>query len=100
MIVGVNNEIEFSFMRVGHTRCFDGGFGLFKQRYRKSDEYTVQQLADATEESAAFNKALQFTWQWREWDAFLVESFVPLKNVTRDQRFRFLSSELGKVRAS
>ena len=87
-------------MRVGHTRCFDGGFGLFKQRYRKSDEYTVQQLADATEESAAFNKALQFTWQWREWDAFLVESFVPLKNVTRDQRFRFLSSELGKVRAS
>ena len=101
VIVGLNSEIELSFMRVGHTRCFvDGGFGLLKQRYRKSDVDTVQQLADATEESAAFNKAVQFTWQWREWDAFLAESFVPLKNVTRYQRFRFLSSELGKVRAS
>ena len=101
VIVGLNDEIELSFMRVGHTRCFvDGGFGLLKQRYRKSDVDTVQQLADATEESAAFNKAVQFTWQWREWDTFLAESFVPLKNVTRYQWFRFLSSELGKVGAS
>ena len=101
VIVGLNNEIELSFMRVGHTRCFvDVGFGLLKHRYRKSDVDTVQQLADTTKESAAFNKAVQFTWQWREWDAFLAESFVPLKNVTRYQRFRFLSSELGIVRAS
>ena len=59
MIVCLNDEIELSFMRVGHTRCFvDGGFGFLKQRYRKSDVDTVQQLADATEESAAFNKAV------------------------------------------
>ena len=39
VIVGLNEEIELSFMRVGHTRCFvDGGFGLLKQRYRKRDE--------------------------------------------------------------
>ena len=63
VIVGLNEEIELSFMRVGHTRCFvDGGFGLLKQRYRKSDIDTVQQLADATDQSAAFNKAVLFTW--------------------------------------
>ena len=38
VIVGLIEEIELSFMRVGHTRCLlDGGFGLLKQRYRKSD---------------------------------------------------------------
>ena len=96
VIVGLNNEIELTFMRVGHTRCFvDGGFGLLKKRYRKSDVDTVEQHADATEESAAFNKAVQFTWQWREWNAFMAESFLPLKNVTRYQRFRFLSFTYG-----
>ena len=54
VIVGLNNKIELSFMRVGHMRCFvDGGFGLLRQRYRRSDVDTVQQRADATEESAA-----------------------------------------------
>ena len=61
---------------------------------------TVEQHADATEESTAFIKAVQFTWQWRESNAFLAESFLPLKSVTRWQRFCFLSSELGNVRAS
>ena len=79
MIVGLNEEIELSFMRVGHTRCFvDGAFGLLKQRYRKSDIDTVQQLADATDQSAAFNKAVLFTLQSREWDTFLAESFMPV----------------------
>ena len=97
VLVGLNNEIELSFMRVGHTRCFvDGGFGLLKQQYRKSDVDNVQQLADATEESAAFNKAVQFTWQWREWDAFLAESFLPVKNVTRYQGSVFSRSNMGK----
>ena len=101
MIVGMNEEIELSFMRVGHTRCFvDGGFGLLKPRYRKSDIDTVQQLADATDQAAAFNKAMLFTWQWREWDTFLAESFMPVKNVTKFQKFRFSAAELGKVRMS
>ena len=101
MIVGLNEEIELSFMRVGHTRCFvDSGFGILKQRYRKSDIDTVQQLPDAPDHSAAFNKAVLFTWLWRECDTFLAESFMPVKNVTKFQKFRFSAAELGKVRMS
>ena len=54
--MGLNDTIDLMFMRVGHTRCFvDGGFGLVKQKYRKSDVDTVSQLAEAVNSSAAFN---------------------------------------------
>ena len=101
MIVGLNEEIELSFMCVGHTQCFvDGSFGLLKQRYHKSDIDTVQQLADATDQSVAFKKAVLLTWQWREWGTFLAECFMPVKNVIKFQKFRFSDAELGKVRMS
>ena len=86
VIVGINASIDLCFMRIGHTRCFvDGGFGLLKQTCRKSDVDTLQQLANATDKSAAFNKAVLFSWDWRQWDAYLPTVFKPLKN-TRNTR--------------
>ena len=97
-IVGLNDEITLSFMRVGHTRCFvDGGFGFVKQQYRKSDVDTVNQLVTAVNPSVGFNQAYTFSWEWRQWDAFLAQFFTAVWNVTKYQHFRLLSSAPGKV---
>ena len=101
ILVGLNTSIEVCFMRIGHTRCFvDGGFGLIKQKYRKSDVDTLQQFADVVDQSAQINHAVKFSWDWSQWDAFLAEYFTPVKNITKCQRFVFSFSEPGKVSMS
>ena len=46
------------------------------------------------------NHAVKFSWDWRQWDAFLAEYFTPVKNITKYQCFVFSSSEPGKVSMS
>eukprot|EP00117_Sycon_ciliatum_P000151 scpid70016/ scgid6334/ len=97
-IVGLNDEIDLMFKRVGHTRCFvDGGFGFLKQKYRKSDVDTLDQLAAAVDASVGFNEAVQFTWDWRVWDGYMGEFFTAVSNITKYQRFRFSSAAPGDV---
>eukprot|EP00117_Sycon_ciliatum_P014441 scpid95674/ scgid14697/ len=100
-ITGLNDSIDLMFMRVGHTRCFvDGGFGFLKQKYRKSDVDTVDQLVKVTDESVHFNKALRYCWDWKVWDGYFGEFFLPVPNITKYQRFRFESSAPGDVSLS
>ena len=100
-MVGLNEHIELDFMRVGHMWCFvDAGFGLAKQKYRKGDIDTVAHLADAVNSSAAFNEAQTFCWDWRAWDSYLKESFMPVKNITGYQRFCFSAAKPGEVEMS
>ena len=69
-IVGLNDEIQLDFMRVGHTRCFvDAGFGLLKEKYRKADVDTVAQLVTVNS-SAGINNVEEFCWNWCSWDSF------------------------------
>ena len=71
-LVGLNAEIQLDFMRVGHTHCFvDAGFGLFKQKYRRSDVDTFEQLVEVVRSSATMNEAEKFSWEWREWTSIL-----------------------------
>ena len=101
VIVGLNVTIQLDFMRVGHTRCFvDAGFGLLKQKYRKADVDTVDQLCKVIDESASINHSEKYCWEWRQWDQFLAKSFRPLKNVTAYQRFFFSSESPGYVQIS
>ena len=98
VLVGLNQEIQLDFMRVGHTRCFvDAGFGLLKQKYRRGDIDTVAQLAQVIKDSASINRAEEFCWLWRSWDSFMRNLFRPVKNITSFQRFSFLSSQPGVV---
>ena len=61
IFVGLTDEIQLDFMRVGHTRCFvDTGFGLLKQKYRKADVNTVAQLVTVINSSAGINNAEEF----------------------------------------
>ena len=73
--MGYHTTITYSFMLTGHMRYLvDGCFGLLKQRFRKNDCYTLEQLAGVVNSSAACNTAQLVqgsTLQWREWDKFL-----------------------------
>lgn len=55
-MTGLHEEIQLSFMVVGHTRCLvDGCFGLVKQKYRHSDCDSLVQLQNVVEELASVN---------------------------------------------
>jgi len=89
-VVGLNNEITLSFMRVGHTPCMvDACFGLLKKRYRSSECDTMEHLKTTVELSAKCNSAQLFDWEWREWDTFLINSFKPCPGIRKIQHFRF-----------
>lgn len=82
-LVGFNEEIILSFMRVGHTRCLvDACFGLLKKRYRSSNCDSMQQLKKTVELSAKCNSVQLFQW---EWDTFLWLSFKPLPGIRQYQ---------------
>ena len=68
-----------------------------KQQCRKSNVDTVDQLVTAVNQSVGFNQACTFSWEWRQWDAFLAQFFTAVQNVTKHQHFQFLSSSSGKV---
>lgn len=99
VMVGLEKDINVSFMVVGHTRCsVDGGFGLAKKKFRCSDCDTPEQLSATIDASAEQNKACLYEWQWRNWDAFLSQKFRRLSGITKFQHFRFSSEFPGSVK--
>ena len=97
-LVGLNEEITLSFMRVGHTRCMvDACFGLLKKHYRSSDCDTVKQLGAIVEASATCNSTQLFDWEWWEWDKFLLLKFNPLPGICKIQHFHFSREAPGIV---
>ena len=95
---GLHERICLSFMIAGHTRCLvDGCFGLLKRKYRRSDCFTMEQLAEVVNSSAAPNVAQLMPGSgisWREWDAFFVGHFRKVPNISRMHHFEFTSTSL------
>ena len=78
----------------GHTRCTaDGYFSLLKKKVRNSDIDTMNQVVAAVEGSSHVNEAQVFNWQWREWDAFLMKFFQPIRGITKLHHFRVDNTE-------
>ncbi len=97
-LVGLNEEIQLSFMRVGHTRCIvDACFGLLKKRYRSSDCDIMEHLKSTVELSAKCNSVQLYDWEWREWDKFLATSFKPLPGIRKIYHFLFSKTSPGIV---
>ena len=101
VLTGLSQEIQLDFMRVGHTRCFvNAGFGLLKQKYRKADVDTVDQLAAVVDDSAGMKKPQRFCWEWRAWDTYFKSHFRAVKNITNFQQFLLSSEKPGFVHLS
>eukprot|EP00117_Sycon_ciliatum_P016477 scpid44506/ scgid15886/ len=101
VIMGLHDRIELSFMLTGHTRCLvDGCFGLLKQKFRRSDCYTMGQLVAVVNESASCNKAQLIPGsglEWRAWDTFLAQHFKPVKGIRKVQHMVFDAAKPGIV---
>ena len=101
VLMGLHRRIELSFMLTGHTRCLvDGCFGLIKQKFRKADVYTMEQLATLVNNSATCNKAQLIPgsgMEWRPWDAFLAHHFKPVKGIREVHHMVFDAAHPGIV---
>ena len=79
--------------------------GLIKQKYRRSDCDTLEQLQSIVEDSASVNKAQLYqaprsshtAFQWHDWVSFLDERFKALHGIRSFQHFRFSSNSPGIV---
>ena len=75
-----------------------GPFHMSPLKYRQSDIFTLGQLVDIVNKSAASNIAQRgVDVSYKEWDAFLDRHLHKVKNISRYHHFVFASSEPGKV---
>ena len=98
VIVGLHSKISLSFMIAGHTRCLvDGCFGLLKRKYRKSDIFTLEQLAATVDSSATPNVAQLGGVNWYAWDQYFNTRFKKIKGISKLQHFSFDAEKPGEV---
>ena len=100
-MVGLHEKISLSFMIAGHTRCLvDGCFGHLKRKYRCSDVFTLEQLANTVDASAACNVSQPFEDSeiiWYDWDAYLMQYFKAIPGVSKMHHFTFSAQHPGTV---
>lgn len=101
VLTGRHYRITISFMVAGHTRCLvDGCFGLLKRAYRRSDCFTMEQLAAVVDSSAACNVAQVYpgsTIRWRSWDTFLLQHFRPVPGISKLHHCDFKAVQPGQM---
>ena len=95
-------RITLSFMLTGHTRCLvDGCFGLLKQKFRRSNCYSLDQLEAVVNTSTNTDCNVAHRASdgvvWRQWDSFLVGHFKPIKGIRGYHHFVFDSERPGVV---
>lgn len=108
VLTGLHRKIEMSFLVVGHTKFSpDGFFGLIRQRYRRSQVYTYEQLAKVIEECSvnghticqryhdSINQASEIIY--RDWTKWLSLYFKPIPNITKYHHFQMDQQERGEI---
>ena len=95
---GLSDDITLSFMRVGHTRCaVDSYFGLIKQKWRNSENDTLDDVHLAVPSSCSPNEAIMHSWPWLAWDEFLPKFFTPLKGILSYQHFQVTKDDPAHI---
>jgi len=106
-MVGLHEQIDLSFMIVGHTKFApDGYFGRIKYRYRRAKVYTYQHMADLINSSSPNGQnvcqtyrddAGQKNFAYRQWSTWLSKYFKNLPNITKYQHFSLDHKKPGFV---
>jgi hypothetical protein len=107
VLSGLHTNIEMSFLIVGHTKFSpDSHFGIIKQRYRRSQIYTYEQLAKTIEESAhlGYNHCHRFCQTekqkkvvYRNWSEWLARYFKQIKGITNYHHFIIKNENHGSI---
>ena len=94
----LSDQIELSFMNIGHARCaVDGHFGLIKQAWRTSENDMLQDVEKAVDELCAPNFAVMHNWPWMQWDSRLLQKYLPVCGILKFQHFLFSKDDLLNV---
>ncbi len=97
VLTGLHDKIELSFLLVGHTKFSpDGYFGLIKHRYRRSQVYTYDQLANIVESSSKnghnfcvrVSKNIASPVIYRDWSSWLSQYFTACQGISTYQHVR------------
>ncbi|EDN68038.1 conserved hypothetical protein [Beggiatoa sp. PS] len=110
VLAGLHDNIELSFMIVGHTKFApDGYFGLIRKHYRRSSIYTYQDLVQTIINSSAHghntcqpvgNYGTPTNSQpliYRDWSSWLLKFFKKLPDITSYRHFKIEKSKPGVV---
>ena len=110
VLAGLHDNIELSFMIVGHTKFApDGYFGLIRKRYRRSSIYTyedlIQTVLDSSEnghnicQSGRNNGITNNSEQlnYRDWSSWLLKFFKKLPDITSYRHFKITKSKPGMI---
>ena len=97
VLTGLNKSIKISFLPVGHTKFSpDCGFGLFKQRFRKTDVGCLEDIARVVDESSVMNvpqlvgtSSGEVIVQSFDWTGYLAPHFKVIKGIKRIHHFTF-----------
>lgn len=108
ILSGLHSTIELSFLVAGHTKFSpDSHFGLIRQRYRRSQIYTYEQLAKVIEASTpneynhchrvqgnndSHNKVI-----YRDWTSWLSKYFTTVPKITNYHHFMMSNKKSGTV---
>lgn len=106
ILAGLHDDIELSFMIVGHTKFApDGYFGLIRRRYRRSNIYTYKDLVQTIVSSSKNGHntcqpvcALNLSTQsgqvvYRDWTSWLSKFFKKLPDITSYRHFKLSKSK-------
>lgn len=108
VLTGLHNNIELSFLVVGHTKFSpDGYFGLIRHRYRRSKVYTYNQLAKLIEESSSNGHNICQRYRdynhstpnivYRDWSSWLSRYFSVIPLITNYHHFKIEKEKRGEV---
>jgi hypothetical protein len=100
VILGIFDHIELKFLVNGHTHCsVDGGHGLIKKKWRKSDVFSIQQAKELVENCSTTQRAIIITTRdFYDWSSLLSPYFRKLPGLSLQQEFEFNRNRLGVVR--
>ena len=102
---GLNASIILSFMVVGHTKFTpDSCFGLFKQRFRRTNVQCLSDIATCVEQSATVNKvkiagteAGEVNVPSYNWLSFFAPQFKKVPRIKQYHQFQITSTHPGVV---
>ena len=105
---GLNTDIEYSFMTVGHTKfSCDRCFGAFKKKVITTPIHTIYEVAFTCDNSSTCNLAElvgthdgNVLVETYDWASMLSHYFKKMTNITDYHHFQFSAAEPGIVNVS
>ena len=110
VLAGLHDNIELSFMIVGHTKFApDGYFGLIRKSYRQSNIYTYKDLVqtilnssknghNTCQPSRKYEASVNLKHPiYRDWSSWLLKFFRKLPDITAYRHFKIIKNKPGVV---